>query len=1127
MIGDRTESLNQAFADASLSYRIDNDVAAKVEISQDANTASVALVSASGKELSRQTIELNQEAARSLSAVDFDQARKRLVFLLKDGSEIYCDLSLMLSNLQEKLTAGDNITIYKGRISAKNTTYSAGDGLSLSGTKLSVDESVARAEDLEAAEGRLEQKIGEKAESDSPAFTGSLSMGRVGVAGAGSTALGENAVASGKASLSVGKDTEATGEGSIALGVGSSSSGEGSFAAGVGATASKEGGTALGKYNVDDGIFTVGNGTEEKRGNALSLKETGDLTVLGDVYSKEGKLASVASIPTKTGQLANDSDFITGSEADEKIAAAAEGHATVEQLNEKQDRLTFNQIVPSGAKQSLLGSIKVGDEYFTVDQEKVNPKPKWGAIVGNLADQADLTTALNEKAPKKDAKLSGSVEVGTEEDTLTSGLAVHGTFENGVNAQATGRGAHAEGIDTVASGNYSHAEGKGTIASGEAQHALGRYNVSASTTTVNDEEVDLLEIVGNGSSDESRSNARTLDAFGNESLAGSLSSAGNVIAAGSVFAANAYVASGEEEEEERRYVSVVKAGDNVSSLTNDANYVTVDSIASAFDHAVEQDQRPTSLSDVAFSGNYDDIAGRPTKLSDLTDDLGDKYVLSSAFNVRVESYLTSNEYLTKTVADDTYLLNTATAIGAALGKNKGASGWPLKTVAYTGSYSDLAGKPEIPEMPTNVSQLANDAGYLTEADIGDTVDQAIEGKGFVQSSALDGEVDDLGYLKAAGVEGIIGAKGFVTSANLAQAVADSVSTAVEEATADFVTSEEAAEQISDALANYYDISAADKKISSDIETALNGYAKEDYVSTYVGNILSDSRNEGENPYTQMTDVLGAISKNVTDKLAAVATSGEYKDLQNPPDIGAAIAGYVSGMGDEGYVTRKELNGELNEKQNKLDSKNIPQANVTQILGFDPNGVLSFYPANAYEEGAVVSSIGGKSGDVALDSSLKIEIIKERPTLGLNSSVSLIYEGAVNGIGESSGVDLSLISGYRLLVLSGYKFGHAWPNQTTILVDVGSLPTPEAGISTALENNTLTNEQLSNLPVTVYRCAAGAGSGTSGGANAAWAYDLWVWKTAATGTANGIMHWRTSYDYGGSHDFTVTKIWGIK
>ena len=632
----------------------------------------------------------------------------------------------------------------------------------------------------------------------------------------------------------------------------------------------------------------------------------------------------------------------------------------------------------------------------------------------------------------------------------------------------------------------------------------------------------MLEIVGNGSSDESRSNARTLDASGNESLAGSLSSAGNVIAAGAIYAANAYVVLGEEGEEPQ-YVSVVKAGDNVSLLTNDANYVTVDSVASAFDHAVEQDQRPTTLSDVAFSGNYDDIIGRPTKLSDLTDDLADKYVPSGAFRSRVEEYLTSNEYLTKTVADDTYLLNTASEIGKALNKNKGAAGWPLKAIAYTGSYSDLAGKPEIPERPTKVSQLENDAGYLTEANIGDIVDQAVEGKGFVQVSTLDGEVGDLGYLKEAGVEGIIGSKGFVTSANLTQAVADSVSTAVEKATADFVTLEEADEKISDKLANYYDKSTTDEKISSGINTALESYATKDYV----GGILSDSQNGGKDPYMTKTNVLGVIKSNVTDKLAAVATSGKYTDLTGTPDIDAKIASYISGTGDKGYVTREELTGELKLKQNTLDSKNIPQANVTQILGFDPNGVLSFYPANAYEEGAVVSSIGGKSGDVALDSSLKIETVGERPTLGLNSSVSLIYEGAVNGIGESSGVDLSLVSRYRLLVLTGYKFGHAWPNQTTVLVDVGSLPTPDASISTALENNRLSDEQIRNLPVVAYRCVAGAGSGDSSGSNAAWAYDLWVWKTAATGTANGIMHWRTSYNYGGSHDFTVTKIWGIK
>lgn len=39
----------------------------------------------------------------------------------------------------------------------------------------------------------------------------------------------------------------------------------------------------------------------------------------------------------------------------------------------------------------------------------------------------------------------------------------------------------------------------------------------------------------------------------------------------------------------------------------------------------------------------------------------------------------------------------------------------LSTVATTGQYSDLEGKPEIPTIPTNVSAFNNDAGYITES----------------------------------------------------------------------------------------------------------------------------------------------------------------------------------------------------------------------------------------------------------------------------------------------------------------------------------------------------------------------------------------------------------------------------
>lgn len=63
-----------------------------------------------------------------------------------------------------------------------------------------------------------------------------------------------------------------------------------------------------------------------------------------------------------------------------------------------------------------------------------------------------------------------------------------------------------------ASGWYSHAEGEGTIAIGRAQHVFGAYNIS---------DASCIEIVGNGSFI-NRSNARTLDKYGNEHLSGGI-----------------------------------------------------------------------------------------------------------------------------------------------------------------------------------------------------------------------------------------------------------------------------------------------------------------------------------------------------------------------------------------------------------------------------------------------------------------------------------------------------------------------------------------------------------------------------------------------------------------------------
>lgn len=147
--------------------------------------------------------------------------------------------------------------------------------------------------------------------------------------------------------------------------------------------------------------------------------------------------------------------------------------------------------------------------------------------------------------------------------TTASGGASHA---EGGGTTASGDSSHAEGGGTTASGNYSHAEGMGTVANGQNSHVGGMYNIADSytnwpewtsgteysvgdkvkitsgnivngyvcTTANTDSEfisskwvnqngrMNYAEIIGNGTSTNTRSNARTLDWAGNEELAGDL-----------------------------------------------------------------------------------------------------------------------------------------------------------------------------------------------------------------------------------------------------------------------------------------------------------------------------------------------------------------------------------------------------------------------------------------------------------------------------------------------------------------------------------------------------------------------------------------------------------------------------
>jgi len=113
--------------------------------------------------------------------------------------------------------------------------------------------------------------------------------------------------------------------------------------------------------------------------------------------------------------------------------------------------------------------------------------------------------------------------------TKATGVASHA---EGGGTEASGPQSHAEGGGTKASGPQSHAEGSGTTANHASQHVFGEYNIADSSAEAETKRGDYVEIVGNGTKNDARSNARTLDWSGNEWLAGNLTAAGGSITIG-------------------------------------------------------------------------------------------------------------------------------------------------------------------------------------------------------------------------------------------------------------------------------------------------------------------------------------------------------------------------------------------------------------------------------------------------------------------------------------------------------------------------------------------------------------------------------------------------------------------
>lgn len=258
--------------------------------------------------------------------------------------------------------------------------------------------------------------------------------------------------------------------------------------------------------------------------------DAGYLTAHQDISNKADK----DEIPTNISQLENDSGYLT-SETDPTVPAwakqAQKPTYTAAEVGATTQQDVSNMIADTVGDD--VSNMKTGkaDKADTVLDTTLSHGRKENTTVGTSSvayGQAVEASGTNSHAQGRLTKASGMDSHAEGHGSVASGLGSHAEGVGGysgatlIGSIASGSGSHAEGAWTEASGYYAHSEGQGTIANHKSQHVAGEYNVADPSSSAVTSRGKYAEIVGNGTSNAARSNARTLDWSGNETLTGTL-----------------------------------------------------------------------------------------------------------------------------------------------------------------------------------------------------------------------------------------------------------------------------------------------------------------------------------------------------------------------------------------------------------------------------------------------------------------------------------------------------------------------------------------------------------------------------------------------------------------------------
>lgn len=160
------------------------------------------------------------------------------------------------------------------------------------------------------------------------------------------------------------------------------------------------------------------------------------------------------------------------------------------------------------------------DELNTKNNTKMDKANPTGTGKLSMNRKANTTEGAYSTTEGNNCEASGAHSHAEGRETTASGD--YGAHAEGYSTNASSLAAHAENDRTTASGQGSHADGTGTVANHRSQHVFGEWNVADTSTAGATYRGNYIEIVGKGTADNARSNARTMDWSGNETIAGTL-----------------------------------------------------------------------------------------------------------------------------------------------------------------------------------------------------------------------------------------------------------------------------------------------------------------------------------------------------------------------------------------------------------------------------------------------------------------------------------------------------------------------------------------------------------------------------------------------------------------------------